>query len=408
VIFFWGYYIYHPMNENLNEVVAVGGFGLVVRPSIDCTTGKPSNDYNTVGKIAVEEANLKEYDIIQNLPVFPNAPYITIDRVSLCNIDPEWLSPYQELNDETIGTRQLYIKMAKDNQLTQLRMPYLGVDFMVYMKRFKNPFKIIYTQILGREGTTIMTVPTLKRLMHAINILYEQIDIMNDHNVFHGDIKLDNVVYDVMSNRLTLIDFGLSKSNISNKRLFAITYIGEKNNFFQELLKPVILASFNNRYIYQSLLPTVKELERLPKIISLSKTMIFLPHEQIDYESRRIYIRNLCNTYMGLITDAVNNLDERKPVVASPNYVPDPPYVRFSDLNVPDEMAERNMFHLTTDPTQRANMRGMFEEDQLAQHMRTLGRGGKRRTKVTKKRKTHKTRKCTKPNKKLRRSFSVK
>ncbi len=384
------------MNDNLNEVVAAGGFGLVVRPSIDCTTGEPSEDYNSVGKIATQTDNLKEYDIIRNLPVFPNAPYITVDQVTLCDIHPEWLSPYQELNDDTIGMKQSYIELAEENQLTQLKMPYLGVDFMVYMKQFRNPFKSIYTNILGREGRTIMTVPKLKRLMHAINILYEQIDIMNDHNVFHLDIKLDNVMYDVISNRLTLIDFGLSKRNIRNQKSFARTYMTEKTKFFQEFLKPFILASFNNRYIYQSLLPTVKEMERLPKIISNSVSLIFLPHEPIDYEGRRIYVRNLCDTYMGLITDAVNNLDERKPVMASPNYVPEPPYVVYRDLHLPEEIIERKEFQ-SKSTTQEDNIKKMLEEETLAKELKPHGRGDKRRTKATKKRKTHKTRKGTKP-----------
>lgn len=392
------------MNDNLNEVIAAGSYGMVIRPSIDCSTGEPSSDYNTVGKISLLKDNQLEYDIIQNLPVFPNAPYITKDQISLCdNIQPDWLSPYQELDDDVLGKKKIYIEVAGDNPLTQLTMPYLGIDFLEYIRNFKKPFEYRYAILFeGKEGRTIMDVPKLKRLMHAVNILYEQIEIMNQHNVYHSDIKLNNIMYDPVSNKFTLIDFGLSSRNIRDEMSSAKKYINDKLHFFKEFLIILIYTSFNNKYIYQSLLPAVKEMERLYALILRSYSMNFLPNEPIDIESRRIYARTLSDLYMETITNAVNSLDERTPVVASPNYVPPPPYVKESTLHIPEEMVERQRFQSST---QIQNEGSMFREDRLARK-RDIGRGSnKRRKNITKKRKTkrrkpHKTRKHKKLNKK--------
>lgn len=376
------------MNDNLNEVVAAGSYGMVLRPSIDCTTGEPGSDYNKVGKISVVKDNQAEYDIIQNLPVFPNAPYITRDQISLCDIQPEWLSSYQELNDDILGIKQIYIENAKDNQLTQLTMPYLGIDFLEYIRHFKNPFVTSqYHLIFEDKGRTIMDVPKLKRLMHAVNILYEQIEIMNQHNVYHNDIKHNNVMYEPISNKFMLIDFGGSSMNVRDEMLKTKQYINDKIHFFKEFLNLLIYISFNNKYIYKSLLPAVKEMERLMMLIIRSHNMNFLPSEKIDFETRQIYARDLCDLYMEIITNAVNSLDERKPVVASANDIPPPPYIHESTLYVPEEIRERDRFQART---KIHNEGSMLREDRLAR-TRDIGRGNNKRQKnVTKKRKTKK------------------
>lgn len=392
------------MNDNLNEVLSVGSYGMVVRPSIDCSTGNPSSDYNTVGKIASLEDNQKEYDNIQNLPVFVNAPYITIDKISMCAIEPEWLSPYEELTEDVTGVREIYIESNK--QLTQLTMPYLGLDFSRYIRHFKNPFVRYKYDIYFDIGKKIMDVYTLKRLMSAVNILYEQLEMVNEQNFYHKDIKLNNVIYDLTKNKFTLIDFGISSADEKElgERSLAKLYINEKIHFFKEFLNILIYTSFNNEYIYNSLLPAVKEMERLMSLIMRSYNMNFLPNETIDIESRRIEAKHLCNLYMEVITNAVNNLDGsldksldkrlnklmgEQPPVALP-----PPYVGESALHIPPEILERDQFQAIT---QINNENSMAKEDRLVR-TRDIGRGNKRRTNGTKKRKT-KNKKTKKPRK---------
>ena len=374
----------------MNEILKAGSYGMVIRPSIDCSTGLPSSNYSTIGKISSQENNQVEYDIITSLPVFHNAPYITRDEISMCPIQSEWLEPYEELN--TKRAKEIY-KAHTDN--TQLTMPYLGVDFLEYILHFKNPFKhSLYGLGFNSDSTAIMTVPKLKRLIAGLNLLYESIEIMNnDYGIFHRDIKHNNVMYDPVTNKFKLIDFGesvsMSVERTTRDRNLMQLYVMDKYKFFKSLVIELIYISFNNEYIYHELLPYVKELERTLYYIQNHSLMNFLPNERINYEDYKKEAIQLCDHFMEVLTDGVNRLDDRRPVVELPYMLSTVPIMNVNNIYLPDLDRERRAHASITNVRETT---AMDKEDRAAKTLRARetekgrGRSRRRRKSGTKKR----------------------
>ena len=375
----------------MNEVLSAGSYGMIIRPNLDCSTGLPSSDYTNIGKIASKEDNQVEYDIITSLPVFHNAPYITKDEISMCTIQNEWLEQYADINMP--GIIEVY---TSQNDNTQLTMPYLGLDFLEYILHFKNPFKSVNKNLGFHSGSTaIMDVPKLKRLMHGLNLLYESIEIMNnDYGIFHTDIKHNNIMYDPVTNKFKLIDFGSSvsisvKRTIKDKNLMKL-YIQDKYQFFEKVVLLLIYTSFNNKYIYQQLLPYVKELERTNLIILNHSNINFLPKERISYEDYKKEAIQLCDHFMEVITEGVNKLDDRIPVVESTGFLPPPPYMTPDNTYVPELYKQRRDYEYSTKGRENKEM-GIEDTHAKTLRARETGRGRgrshrRRKSSVTKKR----------------------
>jgi serine/threonine protein kinase len=371
----------------MNKVINSGFYGIILHPSIDCNEGIPSND-DTIGKIALEKHNKLEYDIIRSLPAFHNAPYVTSEEVTLCEIDPNWLLQYEDKDDAITEFIEL-VDEDEDNKLTQLTMPYLGLDFLEYMSQFQNPYAALAQVYSNKNATGIMDVPTLKRIMHALNILYQQIEEMNLRGVYHEDIKENNVMYNPDTNTFKLIDFGLSTSihvkestrteYYEIKNLFKL-HITEKIQFLKYLIGHVLYIACNNNYIYSVMLPMVKELERVITLLTRYSNFHFFPEENIDLDQYTREAIDLSNVCMSKLTEGVNSLREDEPVEKTP-HLPHLPFLKDKETHIPKLFIDRSMHNFKV---KMENEREMNKEDKLSRKLRTTTGGKKRRKRNTK------------------------
>lgn len=177
------------------KVIGEGGFGCVVNPNIACrmANGKvvpSSRKYIT--KIMEPDDFEKEFQDVQNvksiLKQIPNYKQYFLLDIHECKPEKVEQAAITTIQD---GCKYFNDKTQQDLEgMNTLLMPFAGsrTDKYVETLRSKEEFKTFNSKL--------------------VNLLRYGVMKMNDANVYHCDIKLQNVLFN--KNKLLLIDWGFS------------------------------------------------------------------------------------------------------------------------------------------------------------------------------------------------------
>jgi len=189
------------------KVIASGGFGCVFNPALKCQ-GKKTRGKNRITKLLTKKHALIEYNEIiefkKKLDKIPNYQnYFLIDDFNICK-------PAKLSKSDLVGFKNKCSALPKDkitneninnslNKVLALNMPNGGLpidEFLLKHNSYKNIVKLNNT---------------------LIKLLNNGIILMNQHNIYHCDIKDSNILIDSSSNlKARLIDWGLSTEYVAN------------------------------------------------------------------------------------------------------------------------------------------------------------------------------------------------
>ena len=171
------------------KVIGEGTYGCVVEPALDCQT--PADYQNKVSKVMkIEDAldELKEYDFLKKIPNIDNY------TVSI----PTFCKPKLGLKFSTVVrncTGKLVRETYKSNPkgLAILLMENGGLDLYNFIDK-------IFPKLEINDQNKFLTA-----ILDAI----KGVQFFNKNNIIHQDIKAQNMVYNIKTNKLKFIDFGL-------------------------------------------------------------------------------------------------------------------------------------------------------------------------------------------------------
>lgn len=189
------------MSSESKKVIGQGTYGCIHKGSLICDTdiinGKKITYKNMVSKIMRKtEVNkeLREYDKISSIDKFAEF-YLGKIKPFKCRPDnsAENIASIQkcELGDEFIS------EMNDSDDIRMLVMSYGGITLETFADRLSNAKS---TDELAKfmEGFWLET----HRLLRGLKLFIT-------HGIIHHDIKPQNIVYDIATNRLNFIDFGI-------------------------------------------------------------------------------------------------------------------------------------------------------------------------------------------------------
>ena len=196
------------MNSKIkNKVVGEGTYGCVVEPALECKT--PENYKNKVSKVmrekdAIEE--LKEYDFLKSNP---DINKYTVNIPVLC--EPRLGVKFSTVVRECRGNRVRDAYREKD--LAMLLMENGGLDLNNFTTN-------IFPKLDIKDQNKFLT-----SILDAI----KGVQYFNKVGIIHQDIKSGNMVYNIKTNKLKFIDFGL----MTTKAKFIRSSGHNQNNFAQ-------------------------------------------------------------------------------------------------------------------------------------------------------------------------------
>ena len=171
------------------KIIGEGTYGCVAKPSLACK-GTIMNYKNKVSKIMLKKYALSEYKEMKDITSIKNIDKYIISLPALCVPVPDvkFKKALQDCeNKKFINTRDENFRLL------------VYEDGGVSLKQF-----------------TIDILPLLDRLnilifLTRIYTLLEGLCFFNVHNIIHHDIKSRNIVYNIETNVIKFIDFGLVK-----------------------------------------------------------------------------------------------------------------------------------------------------------------------------------------------------
>ena len=169
----------------MSELLTVGGYGCIYKPSIDCE-GNNTKKENYVSKIQVEnESSVNEIEIANKLKKYPD--FFVIPKRH-CKIEKNKIK------------KQDCPITEKSENLVMMEMEYIS----------NRSFFDILTEddLLERQ---------IYILLYNYSALLKSLNVLKKNNIIHYDLKLDNILYDIVDEYPKIIDFGISldKKNIS-------------------------------------------------------------------------------------------------------------------------------------------------------------------------------------------------
>jgi len=181
------------------EVVGVGTYGCVTKPSLKCSDSETKYDYeNKVSKLMKDEDAIEEKKEMENISTIPNIDKYILKLPILCKpmINDEYNTILTKCGKENWRIKKTIKANKQFSDLSILLLDDGGVSLKdVQDKLFKN-FNMHETQCF---------------LTSILNLI-EGVNFFVHNNIIHHDIKLDNIVYNVSNGKIKFIDFGLMKT----------------------------------------------------------------------------------------------------------------------------------------------------------------------------------------------------
>jgi len=186
--------------SQIPQFLAEGAYGCVHRPSLRCNESKDINYRNKLSKImssknAIKE--LEEYVLIDKAD--PKAEFY-LGKPETCKFEKS------NVNNPPVSKCKIGKQILESNENYDLIIMNDGgdnlEDFAIKMKKASN----------NASNRKIMTKfwKEAKRLLLGVQAFLK-------HHMIHHDLKPQNIVYNSVSNRCNIIDFGLMENIIKSK-----------------------------------------------------------------------------------------------------------------------------------------------------------------------------------------------
>ena len=191
------------------KVIGSGGYGCVFRPALRCN-GTRKRLSKTISKLMLNKYVKREYmEITKYLPILQKIPnyknYFIIEGANICQPAPLTRQDLDNFDTKCKVLRKRDINAKNINnhldKISSLNLQDGGVELGTY----------IYSD-LSLDGMKDLNERMIQLLVHGILP-------MNKYHVYHADIKEANIVVDVSSKYVRLIDWGLSMYTASGKHI---------------------------------------------------------------------------------------------------------------------------------------------------------------------------------------------
>ena len=192
------------------KVIASGGFGCIFSPSLKCKSNYDTSNYDTsnISKLMLTKSANDEYNQIEKfkntLTTIPNyINYFLLDNFTLCKPDKLTKDDLHGFTKKckSLKKKGFTLKNINDSidKLMIINMPDGGINVREFIDEYFS------SNIMNLNNS-------------LIDLLVNGIVPMNKLNVYHGDIKDENVLVKKSDTGLItrLIDWGLSISHINN------------------------------------------------------------------------------------------------------------------------------------------------------------------------------------------------
>jgi serine/threonine protein kinase len=189
------------------EKLGEGGFGCVHKPSLTCSN-KNISYKNKISKFMLSEDavdELKEYALIHNIDKNKDF-YLGVPERCKVKKTKKALRAIKKCNHmvKRYGTKTLNKSFKKFDLLIMddggIDIDYLSKKMMFLTPTQENKLK-------------------LKKILNEFIRLFNGIHTFQKHNIAHHDIKPQNIVYNMATNRINFIDFGhMRNMNVEKQR----------------------------------------------------------------------------------------------------------------------------------------------------------------------------------------------
>lgn len=205
--------------------IASGGFGCVFLPALKC---KNKTRTKGISKLSFLKQSEKEFDILEaikyELSRIPNyKKYFLIDNISICTPDKLEITDKINLDRCTfLGENGIYAENINKNlsKFKIINMPYGGKDLD----------NIISNKSISFEKAKLL----------LINLLLKAIIPMNKLNMFHLDIKSNNILFN--KDGIKIIDYG--EMALSNRIHFLPNILLNKSIQFNSPFSVILFNQF--------------------------------------------------------------------------------------------------------------------------------------------------------------------
>ena len=185
------------------KIIGEGAYGCVHKPSLHClnknTNTKPKINYkNYVSKIMKTEDAQKELKEFVVIGSYDNTNEFHLGMPILCQ--PELNDTI--INNEISGCKHINSKEVKKdpNNYKILLLKFGGPD----LKKLCNSYLKTYLNKNAKEKTD--------KFWLEVHHLLKGIKFFKDNGIVHNDIKPQNILFNMKTNKLVFIDFGLMRS----------------------------------------------------------------------------------------------------------------------------------------------------------------------------------------------------
>jgi serine/threonine protein kinase len=181
-----------------SKVIGEGKYGCVHKPSLKCKKTEKNITYkNKISKLMkADEANieLEKYKLLEE-----------IDKDQKLYLGkPDMCSPNESKQTIEAIKQCDYFDPKKRDNYSLLVMKYGGL----HLKEFADKISEKYVSDSSVTNRLQLT-KVMNNFWIEVRRLFLGLTVFNNNNVIHHDLKPQNIVYDVVNNRLNYIDFGM-------------------------------------------------------------------------------------------------------------------------------------------------------------------------------------------------------
>lgn len=268
------------------HVLGVGARGVVITKPFECETSlnKTRNskswspDKDTIVKISVGDAAVREYHFMKQLPQGKHYPYAQIKDIRLCKVKtgPKLIKRLHDLKKINHGINDEVIEVFLEDQdnIWQLFMPRFGnrtLHSILRKKQMPMNRRALYIINTSIDNYKYMTVKQLKNMLHHFSVLLLLFIELNGKSFYHRDLKSNNILCDVDKkgyiSKMWIIDFDLAidwnqqdKIRSKNQWEYESKCI-DVRMLMNNLVREVLLVACSNKPLYDELLPYIHDID---------------------------------------------------------------------------------------------------------------------------------------------------
>lgn len=173
------------------SVIGEGAYGCVHKPSLKCKD-KAMAYSDKISKLLLNEDADIELNTYSNMNKIDKANKYYLGKPIKCNLK----------ND-----RRTLKSIKKCKNSSEILNNILSYSLLIL--KYGGTNLTDFSEKMAQVESTQSNMKKMKNFWVEASRLFEGISTMNKHNLIHHDVKPDNIVYSVSTNRLNFIDFGL-------------------------------------------------------------------------------------------------------------------------------------------------------------------------------------------------------